>query len=282
MENRIFDLSGQVAIVTGCSTGLGVQMARALANAGASIAALARRKNLIDEVAAQITRDFGVKAIGVACDITDTDRVESAVAEVLANLGRIDILINNAGMGISGAFEFTQSKDAHRLMEVNLFGMNNLIRAVLPHMRAQRSGRIVNLSSVAGSLAIPFQSWYSISKAAVRAMTMALANEVHKYGVGVTCVQPGDIRTGFTAAREKSIVGDVEYEGRISKSVATMERDEQNGADPAVAGAYIAMIALKKSVKPEYTIGLMYKTFVVLARLLPVGFVRFVLEKMYG
>ena len=260
----------KIVILTGGTSGIGLETAKALAAKGCRVYELSRREAYFDFMR------------HIRCDVADEAQVFAAVQRILDETGRIDILINNAGFGISGAFEFTESADAHRLMDVNLFGMNNLIRAVLPHMRKQGSGRIVNLSSVAGSLAIPFQSWYSISKAAVRAMTMALANEVHKYGVGVTCVQPGDIRTGFTAAREKSIAGDVEYEGRISKSVATMEHDEQNGMEPSVAGAYIAKIALKKSVKPEYTIGLMYKTFVVLARLLPVGFVRFVLEKMYG
>lgn len=260
----------KVVIITGGTSGIGLETAKALAKAGCKVYELSRREAKFDFMR------------HIRADVADEAQVRAAVKQVLSEAGRIDILINNAGFGISGAFEFTESADAHRLMEVNLFGMNNMIRAVLPQMRAQKSGRIVNLSSVAGALAIPFQSWYSISKAAVRALTVSLANEVHKYGIGVTCVMPGDIRTGFTAAREKSIAGDDEYEGRIAKSVARMEHDEQTGMDPAVAGRYIARIALKKSVKPEYTIGFIYKVFVVLARLLPCGFVRFVLEKMYA
>ena len=97
--NNYFDLTGRVAVVTGCSTGLGVQMAKALASQGANIVALARRQNLIDEVAADIEKTYGVKAIGVACDITDTDRVNAAVDTILEKFGRIDILINNAGTG---------------------------------------------------------------------------------------------------------------------------------------------------------------------------------------
>ena len=165
---------------------------------------------------------------------------------MLFRSGRIDILINNAGFGISGAMEFTESADAHRLMEVNLFGMDNMIRAVLPHMREARRGRIVNISSVAGVFAIPFQAWYSISKAAVRSLTMALANEVAPYGVQVTSVLPGDIQTGFTAAREKSAAGDDAYGGRISRSVQRMEHDEQTGMSPAVAAKTVARVATKR------------------------------------
>ncbi len=99
MTKNYFDLTGRVAVVTGCSSGLGVQMAKALANQGANIVALARRKNMVDEVAANIEKEYGVKAIGVQCDITDTARVEEAVDEIYKTFGRIDILINNAGTG---------------------------------------------------------------------------------------------------------------------------------------------------------------------------------------
>ena len=167
-------------------------------------------------------------------------------------------------------------------MDVNLFGMNNTIRAVLPHMRRAGSGRIVNLSSVAGPLPIPFQAWYSISKAAVNALTMSVANEVHPYGISVCCVMPGDIKSGFTAARSKSIAGDDAYGGRIARSVERMERDEQNGMEPAVAGAFIAKLALKKRVKPYNTIGLVYKGCILLSKILPGPVIRFILEQMYA
>ena len=134
-------------------------------------------------------------------------------------------------------------------------------------MRQRGNGRIVNISSVAAPAAIPFQAYYSASKAAINAWTAALANELRPYGVSVTAVQPGDIKTGFTAAREKSIAGDEAYGGRISRSVAKMEHDEQNGMDPARAGAFIAKIAMKKHPKPVYTIGFSYKAICVLLKL---------------
>ena len=153
------------------------------------------------------------------------------------------MLINNAGFGISGAVEFTKTEDAQHQLDVNFFGMVRMNRQVLPVMRRQCYGRIVNLSSVAGAIPIPFQTYYSASKAAINSYTMALANEVKPFGIQVCCVQPGDIRTGFTAAREKNRRG--RYLRRTYRSVAGMERDEQ-GMDPEKAGAFIAHVATKK------------------------------------
>lgn len=260
----------KIIIITGGSSGIGLETAKRLASKGCKVYELSRRDAKFDFME------------HICCDISDARQVQGAVETVIQREGRIDVLINNAGFGISGAFEFTDEADARRLMDVNLFGMNNTIRAVLPWMRKQGIGRIVNLSSVAGALAIPFQAWYSISKAAVNALTMALANEVRPYGISVCSIMPGDIKTGFTAAREKSIAGDDVYGGRIAKSVSRMEKDEQNGMDPAVAGNFIAKIALKKSVSPHYAIGIMYKGCILLSKILPGRLIRFILYLMYA
>ena len=260
----------KVVIITGGTSGIGLATAKQLRDMGYTVYEFSRRPS------ADTPNHLSV-------DVTDERAVRAAVDAVFAQAGRIDILINNAGFGISGAMEFTESVDAHRLMEVNLFGMDNMIRAVLPHMRRAGGGRIVNISSVAGVFAIPFQAWYSISKAAVRALTMALYNEVAPFGIQVTSVMPGDIRTGFTAARKKSVEGDDVYGGRISASVAKMERDEQNGMRPEDAAKTIARVALKKGrVKPFYAIGLSYKFLVLLDSLLPCRAVRWLLFQLYG
>ena len=260
----------EVVIITGGTSGIGLATASLLRSKGYRVYEFSRRP------AADTPNHLSV-------DVTDERAVRAAVDAVHAQEGRIDILINNAGFGISGAMEFTASADAHRLMEVNLFGMDNMIRAVLPHMRAAGRGRIVNISSVAGVFAIPFQAWYSISKAAVRSLTMALANEVAPFGIQVTSVMPGDIRTGFTAARKKSAAGDREYDGRISRSVEKMEKDEQNGMAPEVAARTIVRVALQKGrVKPCYAIGFSYKFLVLLDSLLPCRTVRWLLFLLYG
>lgn len=263
-------MADTVAIVTGGSSGIGLAAARALRSRGLTVFILSRRP-------------FTEKGLHHLCaDVSDERQCAEAVQAVLHKAGDIDLLVNCAGFGISGAVEFTELAEAKKQMEVNFFGTVNMTRAVLPHMHQRRNGRIVNISSVAAPAAIPFQAYYSASKAAINAWTAALANEVRPYGITVTAVQPGDIQTGFTAAREKSIAGDEAYDGRISKSVAKMEHDEENGMDPAAAGAYIAKVALKKQPKPVYTIGFSYKAICVLLKLLPSRLANWVIGKLYA
>ena len=260
----------KVILLTGGSSGIGRCTARALKESGCTVYELSRH-NIENE---------GVTHIGA--DVTDEKQVNEAVGQVIEREGRIDVLINNAGFGISGAVEFTENADAKRLLDVNLFGAVNTSRAVLSHMRENAAGRIINLSSVAGEIAIPFQAWYSISKAAVLSLTMALASETVPFGIEVCAILPGDISSGFTAAREKSREGDDVYGGRIGRSVAVMERDERTGISPETAGAYIARIAMKKRVKPIYVMGFKYKFFVSLSKLLPASVVKNVIGKMYA
>ena len=260
----------KVVILTGGTSGIGRATVELLRAQGCTVYEFSRRP---------APRDPWHRSV----DVTDSAAVKAAVDAVAGQEGRVDLLVNNAGFGISGAMEFTDPADAHRLMEVNLFGMDNAIRAVLPHMRKAGSGRIVNISSVAGVFAIPFPAWYSISKAAVRSLTMALYNEVAPYGIQVASVMPGDIRTGFTAARKKSTAGDDAYGGRISASVAKMEKDEQNGMAPEEAAKTIVKVALQPGrVKPYYTLGLSYKCLVLLDHLLPCRTVRWLLYQLYG
>lgn len=260
----------RVAVLTGGSSGIGRATAAHLATAGCVVYELSRRDN----------PPPGVHHL--TADITDEQQVQAAVAEVITREGHIDILVNNAGYGISGAAELTDSTDAHAQLELNLHGMDNVTRAVLPHMRKRRQGRIVCLSSVAGILPIPFQLWYSVSKAAVDAYVLALQNEVRPYGITVCAVLPGDIATGFTDARDKSDKGDDIYAGRISRSVQTMEKDERGGMSPDRAGRYIARVALKKRSRPLQAIGLSYKAIAVLAKLLPRRLSNYIVGKIYA
>lgn len=260
----------KVAIVTGGTSGIGRATALALRENGYTVYEFSRRDRQVE----------GLRHI--TADITDESAVAAAVRQVMAEQGHIDVLVNNAGFGISGAIEFTDTAEAQRLFDANFFGMVRLNRQVLPIMRAQGYGRIVNLSSVAAPVPIPFQAYYSATKAAVNAYTMALANEVKPFGVTVCAVQPGDIRTGFTAAREKVTAGDDIYNGRIGRSVARMEHDEQTGMDPAVAGKYIASLAMRDKVKPLYAIGFSYKAACVVMKLLPCRLSNWIIGKLYA
>ncbi len=260
----------KVALVTGGSGGIGRCTALALHAEGCIVYEFSRREREDDEI------------IHISADVTDEDNVRSAVAELLSREGKIDILVCNAGFGISGAAEFTSSRDAHAQLELNLFGMDNTIRAVLPAMREQGRGRIVCLSSIAGILPIPFQLWYSVSKSAINAYVLALQNEIRPFGISACAVMPGDIASGFTAARQKSEAGDDVYSGRISRSVAVMERDETNGMSPKSAGAFIAKVALKPRSKPLVSLGVSYKAAAMAAKLLPRRLSNYIVGLMYA
>ena len=250
-------MSRPVALVTGGTSGIGLETARALRSAGCRVYTFSRRA-----AEAGDETHFSV-------DVTDEAAVQAAVDTLCGQAGRIDIVVNCAGFGISGAVEFTELSEARRQMDVNFFGMVNVNKAVIPHMRAAGGGRIVNISSVAAPVAIPFQTYYSASKSAINAYSCALANEVKPCGVSVCAVMPGDIRTGFTDARKKSAAGDDAYGGRIAKSVEKMERDERGGMPPARVGAYIAKLALRPRVKPLYAVGFVYRCACFLCAALP-------------
>lgn len=260
----------KVAVVTGGSNGIGLATVEALQHAGVIVYELSRRT--------EVTHS----ANHIVCDVTNAQAVYAAVNSVIQREGQIDAIVCNAGFGISGAVEFTDIADVERQFDVNFFGVVNTVKAALPQMRAQCRGRIVIVSSVAGAIAIPFQTFYSASKAALNAYATSLANEMRPYGVTVTVVMPGDISTGFTAARNKSDLGDKEYGGRISRSVAKMEHDEQRGMKAAVAGKYICKQCLKKRVKPISAIGLSYKFLCVLAKVLPQRLVSRIVYQMYA
>ncbi len=196
-----FDFTGQVALVTGCSTGLGVQMAKALANQGANIVALARRKELLDQVAAEIEKEYGVKAIGVPCDITDTNRVEESVDEIMNVFGRIDILINNAGTGaVAPAEDITDEQFDHEI-QIDLFGSFKMARTVAKKaMLPAGYGRIINISSMYGMVGnkIAPASPYHAAKGGLINLTRALAAEWGNKGITVNTICPGYFETPLT------------------------------------------------------------------------------------
>ena len=260
----------RVAIVKGGSGGIGRCTAAALHHAGCIVYEFSRHEKPAR----------GVRHI--SADMTKEDEVRAAVEEVFRREGRIDILVNNAGFGISGAAETTKSEDAHAQLELNLFGMDNATKAVLPIMREQRSGRIIFMSSIAGIVPIPFQLWYSVSKAAIIAYVLALQNEIRPWGITLCAIMPGDIASGFTDARRKSSAGDDVYAGRIERSVAVMEKDERGGMTVEYAGNYVAKYALKKNSRPLVSLGTKYKFVAVAAKLLPRRFSNWLVGKIYA
>ena len=263
-------MNRKVCLITGGTSGIGKCTALAMKSAGFIVYEISRRQNGIEGIA------------HLTADVTKEAEIRIAVNTVIEREGRIDVLINNAGFGISGAVEFTKTEDARRQFDVNFFGMVHMNQAVLSLMRKQGSGKILNISSVAAMVPIPFQAYYSAAKAAINSYTMALANEVRPFGIQICAVQPGDMKTGFTKARSKCCEGDELYGGRIRRGVDRMERDEQNGMLPETAGGHICKIAMKKHCKPISTIGFQYQFICFLAKILPAKLLNNLVGKIYG
>jgi len=222
-----FDLKGQTAIVTGCSTGLGVQMAKALANQGCNIAVVARRQNLIEEVASQIKDKFGVETIAITCDITDTESVEKMVKTTFERFGRIDILINNAGTGaVAPAVEITDEQ-FHNEIDIDLFGSFRVARAVAKTaMIPAGYGRIINIASMYGLVGNKAATCapYHAAKGGVINMTRALAAEWAVHGITVNSICPGYFWTPLTAETLES-----DYFKEYMKSAVPIERYGNEG-----------------------------------------------------
>lgn len=222
-----FDLTGQVAVVTGCSTGLGVQMAKALASQGANIVALARRQEMIEGVAADIAKEYGVKAIGVPCDITDTEMVGAAVDTILKEMGRIDILINNAGTGGVTPAEDVPDEMFYNEVNIDLTGTFKMARAVAKKaMIPAKYGRIINIASMYGLVGnkIAGSAPYHAAKGGVVNLTRALAAEWGKYSITVNAICPGYFYTPLTKETLDS-----EFFQANARTMIPMERYGQEG-----------------------------------------------------
>jgi len=253
-----FDLKGQVAIVTGCSAGLGVQMARALANQGASIVAVARREELIEKVAKEIAEQYGVETLAIRCDITDTDAVDAMVDKVLDRFGRIDILVNNAGTGAVAPAEDITDEQFQNEMDIDLFGSFRVARAVAKKaMIHQRYGRIINIASMYGLVGnkVAGSAPYHAAKGGVVNMTRALAAEWGKYGITVNAICPGYFYTDLTRdvldsaffqQNAKTMIPQERYgsEGELDTAaifLAAPDSSYVTGVNLAVDGGYTAM-----------------------------------------
>lgn len=227
MQKNYFDLTGNVAIVTGASTGLGVQMAKALANQGATVVCMARRQNLIDEVAAELHETYGVEAVGIRCDITDTDNVNSAIDQVMEKYGRIDILINNAGTGAVAPAEDITDEQFDNEFNIDLFGSFKMCRAVAKKaMIPAGYGRIINISSMYGLVGnkVAPASPYHAAKGGLVNLTRALAAEWGVKGITVNCICPGYFYSPLTKETLDS-----EFFQANAKTMIPMERYGNEG-----------------------------------------------------
>ena len=254
-------------LITGASSGIGFDAARTLARQGHRVYAAARR----------VDRMVPLKADGVMplrMDVTDEASLEEGVRTVLEAEGRIDVLVNNAGYGYFGAVENVPLEEARRQLEVNVFGLAQLCRLVLPAMREQGSGRIVNISSVAGKAVLPFGGWYHVSKYSVEALSDALRMEVRPFGIDVVLVEPGGIKTDWGIIAADHLVESSKgtpYEAPGLQEAATMRKAYSIRllSDPSVVTRAVSKAVNRRRPRARYRVGFGAGTLVFFHAVLP-------------
>jgi NAD(P)-dependent dehydrogenase (short-subunit alcohol dehydrogenase family) len=257
----------KVALVTGASSGIGEETARMLQEAGFATYAVARR---VDRMAALAEK--GVTTF--AMDVTDDASMVAGVDRVIAEQGRIDVLVNNAGDGSYGAVEDVPIDEARRQFEVNVFGLARLVQLVVPHMREQKSGRIINISSIGGKFYEPLGAWYHATKFAVEGLSDSLRLELAPFGIDVVIVEPGPIITEWNTIARDGLLEQSKggaYEERSVRVHATMERGDTGwaGTTPDVVAKKIVKAATTRRPAIRYPVGKGAGSLVLARRLLP-------------
>ena len=249
-----------VIFITGISSGFGLETARLLSQKGHVVYGTVRR---------DVTPLPGVRYLNA--DVRDAEAVRSAVHEVVDQEGRIDVLVNNAGMGIGGPLEFATEEEIRQQMDTNFMGLVHCVNAVLPVMRKQGNGRIIALSSIGGVMGLPFQGFYSASKFAIEGYCEALRLETRQFGIQVCVLRPGDFSTGFTASRKKTAKPEAleAYKG-YAVSMSKIEHDEKGGLKPEVLARKILKIITVRRPRQTYVVAsLEQRLSVFLKHLLP-------------
>jgi NAD(P)-dependent dehydrogenase (short-subunit alcohol dehydrogenase family) len=268
---------GRVVLITGASSGIGQACAGHLHRCGYRVYGTSRRTAGDGEIAA-------ISFNMIKMDVDDEQSVRAGVEQVLNREGRLDAVVNNAGFGIAGAIEDTSTQEAKAQFETNFFGVLRVCRAVLPIMRAQQAGYIVNVGSMAGQVGVPCQGLYSASKSAVAGLTEALRLEVRPFGIHVVLIEPGDFVTDFPARRQRvdhSRSGNV-YRERCEVALSIMENDERNGQAPIQVARLLEKVLRDPSPRLSYTVGpLSQRVAVALKKIVPSWFFEWGLAKYY-
>ena len=262
----------KIVVVSGASSGIGLETAQYLHDLGYQVIGLSRSYPKGDY-------DFDY----FLCDITDEKKVKEIKQLIEEKYEHIDVLINSAGMGISGAIENTPLAEVNQIYNVNVFGHFLVTKNLLPLLRKSSKAKIINISSVASDIALPFQAFYSMTKASIDAFTKALSMELKPFNIKVCAVLPGDIKTGFTKNRLQpyKVENDL-YTKRAKRSLDRMAKDEENGMPPIKIVKKIEKLIRRNRMPLRTTVGLSYKTIRILNKLLPEKFVQFFVRKLYG
>ena len=256
-----------VALVTGASSGIGEDTAHKLRALGYIVYGAARRTDRLQALTAD-----GIRPL--AMDVTDDASMSSGVNRILEETGRIDVLVNNAGYGSFGAVEDVPMDEARRQLEVNVFGLARLTQLVAPHMRAQGSGTIINISSIGGRLTTPLGGWYHATKYAVEALSDALRMELRPFGIDVVVIEPGCIRTAWWAIAadhlEATASGSA-YADQIRAVAGTMrsEPNQRRYSPPEVIARAIGKIVTARRPRTRYAVGFMARPLIAARRILP-------------
>jgi NAD(P)-dependent dehydrogenase (short-subunit alcohol dehydrogenase family) len=264
----------KIILISGISSGFGKETARLLAENGHIVYGTVRSNTLSDTLVHYLTMD-----------LTDTASIKNAVSAVVEKEGRIDVLINNAGMHTGGPVETSPLENIRLQIETNFLGMVSLIREVLPHMRNQRGGTIINFSSIGGLMGLPFQSYYSASKFAIEGFSEALRMEVNKFNIKIILINPGDFHTSNSANRRNYLAPtgtDDPYREQFEKTLNVIEKDEANGWPPEMLAKTIVKIIATQNPRQRYIIGSFeQKLAVALKYLLPGKLFRLILQDHY-
>lgn len=251
----------KVILITGASSGIGRSIAEFLLEKGMIVYGTSRNPDKVQSIAFNL----------VSLDVTNRDSISNAVNTVLEKEGRIDVLVNNAGMGITGPIEDTPTDEMRAVFETNFFGAVEVMKAVLPSMREQQSGLIINITSIAGYMGLPFRGVYSATKGALSLITEAMRMEVKSMGIKITDIAPGDFATNIAAGRYHTPVFDTSaYKKEYAENLALMDAHVDSGLAPEIMARKVFDIIAAENPKVHYKVAtFMQKFSIVLKRILP-------------
>ncbi|MCG2611647.1 SDR family oxidoreductase [Flavobacterium sp. SM15] len=255
----------KVVLITGGSSGIGKSIGEFLHSKGFVVYGTSRNPQRVENSVFPL----------VALDVRNTESIQNAISEVIAKSGRLDIVINNAGVGITGPLEEIPSEEIKNNFETNLFGPIEVMKAVLPQMRSQKSGLIINVTSIAGYMGLPYRSVYSASKGALELITEALRMETKSFGIHITNVAPGDFATNIASGRYHApVVKGSAYEIPYGNTLKEMDEHVDSGSNPNDMALAVYAIIQQPNPDIHYKVGaFMQKFSIVLKRILP--------DKMY-
>ncbi len=251
----------KVVLITGGSSGIGKSVGEFLSQKGFTVYGTSRNPNNITNHPFKL----------LALDVTNTETISKAVNEIIKNEGKLDVLINNAGMGITGSIEDTPTDEMRNVFDTNFFGAIDVMKGVLPQMRKQQSGLIINITSIAGYMGLPFRGIYSATKGALEIATEAIRMEVKNFGIEVCNVAPGDFATNIASGRYHTpVFEDSPYKETYQQNLDLMDSHVDSGGDPIQMAMVIYKIINTSKPKIHYKVGdFMQKFSIVLKRILP-------------